>query len=156
MFNNSGQKIKALAVILFFVSIIATLVLSITTSIIRDRYGDADGFRFLQFLGILVGGGLASFISSLFLYAFGDLVEDVSILRSSVSDIRKKLIQNDAASQTAHPTGGYFQEIQKESKAGSIFSKTQRTDNERLCQNCGLTIHSPQIHTCPRCGTHIE
>ena len=156
MFNNSGQKIKVLAVILFFVSIIATLVLSITTSIIRDGYGDADGFRFWQFLGILVGGGLISFISSLFLYAFGDLVDDVSILRSCVSYIGNKQIQNDAASSTAHPTGGYFQEIQKESKAGSIFSKAQRTGNERLCQNCGLTIHSPQIHTCPRCGTHIE
>ncbi|MBR6499045.1 MAG: hypothetical protein IKT23_05095 [Clostridia bacterium] len=157
MFNNSGQKIKALAVILFFVCIIATLVLSITTSIIRDRYGDADGFRFWQFIGILLGGGLASFISSLFLYAFGDLVGDISILKSYVSDINKKLIQNDTASPTTHPTDGYFQEIQKENKSSDIFNETQRANNDRRCPNCGLTIHSPhQIHTCPGCGTHIE
>ena len=131
MFYNSGHKIKVLAVILFIVCIIATLVLAIATSIIRDRYGNADGFRFWQFLGILVGGGLTSFISSLFLYAFGDLVEDVSILRSCVSDIKKKLIQTDTASPTTHSTN-------------------------RFCPNCGLTINNPNIHVCPKCSTYVE
>ena len=107
MFNNSGQKIKSLAEILFFVCIIATLVLAMATSNV------GDDFRFWQFLGILFGGGLISFISSLFLYAFGDLVGDISILKSYVSDINKKLIQNDTASPTTYPTDGYFQEIQK-------------------------------------------
>ena len=151
MFNNSGQKIKSLAEILFFVCIIATLVLAMATSNV------GDDFRFWQFLGILFGGGLISFISSLFLYAFGDLVGDISILKSYVSDINKKLIQNDTASPTTHPTDGYFQEIQKENKSSDIFNETQRANNDRRCPNCGLTIHSPhQIHTCPGCGTHIE
>ena len=151
MFQNSGNKIKTLALILFVICLIATSVLAITSSIIRDRYGNSDGFRFWQFLGILIGGSIASFISSLFLYAFGDLVEDVSILRSYVNDIKKKLIQADASAPVTHPTGGYFQQIQKEDKEGRL-----KTADSRCCPNCGLSIHAPQIHTCPRCGTYVE
>ncbi|MBR5010806.1 MAG: hypothetical protein IKY06_09200 [Clostridia bacterium] len=156
MFQNSGNKIKTLALILFVICLIATLILAITASIIRDYYGNADGFRFWQFLGILVGGSITSFISSLFLYAFGDLVEDVSILRSYVLSIKNKLSQTDASAQTAHPTEGYYQQLQKENTEGRLFPKDSKTGNDRCCPNCGLTIHAPQIHTCPRCGTHVE
>lgn len=156
MFQNSGNKIKTFAIVLFVICLITTLILAITLSIVRDRYGYTDGFRFWQFLGISIGGSIVSFISSLFLYAFGDLVEDVSILRSYVNDIKKKLTQTDASAPTTHPTGGYFQQIQKEGKDGRLFANDSKAGSDRCCPNCGLTIHSPQIRTCPRCGTHVE
>ena len=78
MFKDPGEKMKSLAVVLFIISAIATVVLAITIGLVR--YGDPG----LLFFGILIGGLGASFFSALCLYGFGDCIDDISIMRSQI------------------------------------------------------------------------
>lgn len=151
MFENSGNKLKALSKFLFVLGLVATMIAAIAYSITYDRYGDADGFRFWQFLIILISGSLSSYITSLLLYAFGNLVDDASALRSDVKEMNYRLCQVYISARTASHAGD---SLQQENKAGVFISEYQKTDGRR-CPNCGLTIHSPQIVVCPKCGTHV-
>ncbi|MCR4621525.1 MAG: zinc ribbon domain-containing protein [Clostridiales bacterium] len=151
MFENSGNKLKALSKLLFVLGLIATIIAAIAYSITYDRYGDADGFRFWQFLIILISGSFSSYITSLLLYAFGNLVDDASALRSDVKEINYRLCQVYISARTESHDG---ENPLQENKAGGFFSVYQKADDRR-CPQCGLTIHSPQIVVCPRCGTHV-
>lgn len=73
MFDEPGKKIKITAKVLFWLSMIGSLSLGIVFG--RDRYGDVE---FLTFLLIFVSGAVVSFVSSLVLYGFGDVVESAS------------------------------------------------------------------------------
>ena len=75
MFNNPGEKMKSLAVVLFIISAIATFILAFTLGL--------DGSSLL-FFGILIGGLGVSFFSSLCLYGFGDCIDDISIMTSQI------------------------------------------------------------------------
>lgn len=76
LFDKAGSKIKTLAWILFFCGIVGTIVCAFVYGRTYDQWGDPE-FNFLLFIVILAGGVLASFISSLFLYAFGDITENI-------------------------------------------------------------------------------
>ena len=66
MFENTGRKIKDFAYILFVIGVIASLI----TGIFFIRFSS-----FVVF-GIIIGGIISSYISSLFIYGFGKLVEN--------------------------------------------------------------------------------
>ena len=78
MFKDPGEKMKSLAVVLFGISAIATVILAITIGL--NSYG-ASG---LLFWGILIGGFGASFFAALCLYGFGDCIDDISIMSSQI------------------------------------------------------------------------
>ena len=69
MFEDSGNKLKTAASIVFLVSIVGVVILAITFG--KDKWGD---FSFLPFCAILLGGGISSYLSCLVLSAFGELV----------------------------------------------------------------------------------
>ena len=72
MFKTPGAKIKTLATFLNFVGIILFFVFAIIRSIDTGKY-------IVGFL-IFFGGGIGSWLISLVLFAFGQLVEDVAVL----------------------------------------------------------------------------
>ena len=83
---------KSLALVLFIIAAIATVILAFTIGL--DSYGDPG----LLFFGILIGGLGASFFSSLCLYGFGDCIDDISILtgqimgmKDDIEEIKNKL-----------------------------------------------------------------
>lgn len=80
MFNNIGSKIKKLTMILFIISTIIYLILSITLAVaIFD--GVAAFFMFILFFAI---GFLLSWIGSFFMYAYGELVDNSSKILEAV------------------------------------------------------------------------
>ena len=70
MFENAGQKIKTLAKICFWIFAVLFVVLAFTVG--KSRWGGIIPAIFWPFL---IGGPLLSYIGSLFLYGFGELVE---------------------------------------------------------------------------------
>lgn len=66
MSGNPGKTIKTLALVAFFVDVI---ILVVAPANLLERSGGL-------YLGIILVGSFLSFISNLFLYAFGELVEN--------------------------------------------------------------------------------
>jgi hypothetical protein len=69
MFDYPGEKIKTIAVILFWINVIISIFLALKAIFEAE---------FLYFFVFLIGDPLASYISTLFLVAFGELVENIS------------------------------------------------------------------------------
>lgn len=83
MFTNTGKKIKGLAIIVFVINIVFSILLAfaICNNIEKDF-----AVVLLIYFGIIALGILLAWISSVFVYAFGQLVDNsdtiTSILRS--------------------------------------------------------------------------
>ena len=71
MFSNIGGKIKKLAIILCILGMIGSIVYAIICFTSSSRYQDLT----LTGVLILVLGCLTSWISSFFVYGFGELIE---------------------------------------------------------------------------------
>ena len=71
MFSNIGGKIKKLAVILCILGMIGSVVYAIVCFSNTSKYEDLTLYGVL----ILVLGCLVSWISSFFVYGFGELIE---------------------------------------------------------------------------------
>ena len=71
MFENIGRKIKSLAVIDFVLGSILCIIAGFALIIQSDRYNPTATAGWI----ILVSGTLGSWISSLFVYGFGELIE---------------------------------------------------------------------------------
>ena len=80
MFENKGGLIKALAYVVLIICGIGVLVAAISVGKTTGRY--YHDFNFWTFLAVLVGGGISVYISSLYLYAFGNIEEKTDSLNS--------------------------------------------------------------------------
>ncbi len=87
MFNNPGTRIKNLAKTLFTVSVVLSIALPLLLLI--GEVIDED-LIFVVPIFALIGIG-ASYISCLFLAAFGELVETNTQIKESNDEILKKL-----------------------------------------------------------------
>lgn len=89
MFNNIGGKIKGLAKFMCWVGIIICVILGFL--IISSSYSgyyyyySRQGMIVIGVL-IMVGGSIISWLSSLLIYGFGELVENTSIIRRKMND----------------------------------------------------------------------
>lgn len=72
MFENPGTIIKKISGFCFAIACVSSFICAIAFG--KDKYGD---FSAGPFFGILVGGILISWISSLLFYAFGDIAENI-------------------------------------------------------------------------------
>lgn len=81
MFSNIGGKLKLLAKIFCYAGISLSLV---TGSIIMFLGGANGGLAFIIGLLTIVGGSLASWIGSFWVYGFGTLVENSDIIAKKV------------------------------------------------------------------------
>ena len=79
LFKNPGKKIKKIAIVLFCLLVIASVILAFvfgwTVKKDGNRVYDRD-FNAAYFFGFLIGCPLVSYVSTLGLIAFGDLVEN--------------------------------------------------------------------------------
>ena len=73
MFNKSGRKIKALAIILFAVSVIGSFIIFV------DKAHYSSGWLILIPVSIFL-----SYLICLLIYAFGDMCENIDLLRSNI------------------------------------------------------------------------
>ena len=89
MFNNIGGKIKGLAKFLCWAGIIICVILGfmfIAGSNAGYYYYYSREAMIVFGVLIMVGGSIISWLSSLFLYGFGELVENTSIIRRKMDD----------------------------------------------------------------------
>lgn len=130
LYNNIGSKIKSLAKWTFIIESIATIITGISLFVVDDDF---------ILLGILaiIGGPMISWVSSCFLYAFGELVEKVSDNEENTKAI-VKLLRNDTAKT---PSETYTNNCSASSK--SVVSHRWICDNcEKMrsstpCEHCG-------------------
>ncbi len=84
MFNNIGKKIKTLTVVCFVLVLIGVVVYGVVLMVTLRRQA---------WIGLLViaGGFLACWISSFFLYGFGELIESSEKTAENTSLLLQKL-----------------------------------------------------------------
>lgn len=92
MFENVGEKIMKCAKILFWIGVGFSAIAFIVLFVLAIDYEEGEMFLY----GLLAGGlgVLSSWISSLFLYAFGQLVDDVTIINYRINANSKKSDEN--------------------------------------------------------------
>lgn len=82
MFNNVGEKIKTVAFYLSFGGIFASIIIGVIMAMQSISL-------FLIAIAIIVLGSLLSWISSLFFYALGEIVDKLTILANNVPSQHK-------------------------------------------------------------------
>lgn len=117
MFDNIGGKIKGLASILTWIGIVASVIIGIIF------IADGDGGGIL----IMILGSLTSWLSSLLLYGFGELIENTSTIAQNTSKGKSGTNGSTAQSQKA-------QELKK------LYSQGQLTEEEYRDALENLTI----------------
>jgi len=127
MFDHIGSKVKSLAKAVCWFGIVGSFLMAIATWI-RGTYYNPTG---LQGFVTLIVGSLVSWLGSLTLYAFGQLVEDVSALRTA----------NDVATMRPHYQKAMTLKRQKKyAEASAIFSEISAfedaAEQEKECFFC--------------------
>lgn len=88
MFDKAGSKIRRLAMVLFVIFIIGTVILAFV-------HGDSEtSFSFRKYILTLAVGGVGSYVSCLLLSAFGELVENVGVIASDTKDMASDMKKN--------------------------------------------------------------
>lgn len=90
LFEGAGNRIKTLAKVLFILGIIASIILAIVFGWDRylayGKYKHAD-FVAWKFFLFLIGGPIITYINTLLLYGYGELIEETSRTRSKTNEI---------------------------------------------------------------------
>lgn len=87
MFDNPGPKIKSVAkviAVLTFIMVIIAFFVYLVQGIQLSRY-NAGGVAIATAFGVLVWGGVFSYLAGLFLYAIGELVENTTTIKNSLT-----------------------------------------------------------------------
>lgn len=103
MFNSIGTKIKVAAKVISWIGIIGSIIAGIIIISIGlyNENGDLVGIGF----GVLLGGSFISWISSWFVYGYGELIEKTSEIAKNTSSLSQftsmtARIGNDIKMQT--------------------------------------------------------
>lgn len=91
--SNIGKNIKKLAEVIFYIGLICSVICAFAFGKRYEYYEPALGFW--KFIIILLGGGLSSYVSYLFVYGFGTLI-DSSINTENNSAESLKLLEKIA------------------------------------------------------------
>lgn len=83
IYPNPGATLKGIATLICIIGMVASVILAVALGYTTTIWGDKE-FNFGIFFGILIGGGVLSYLSGLGLAAFGDLV-------LSANEIKRKL-----------------------------------------------------------------
>lgn len=126
LFENAGTKIKSWAFGLFIVEAIAAFISGLVT-----MFSDDDQF----FIGLLVivAGFFVAFITSLFLSAFGELVESSTENKDINAKILAKL------------------EAQEKTAAAQLKDAAVTNSETWHCTACGAE-NSKNYYQCKKCG----
>ena len=143
LFADAGSAIQRYAKGLFVVEVIASVITGI---IVWTEVGDVEGFW--AFCGITVGGIIVAYIFSLFLCAFGQLVENSEIIAQEASSVEeKKEIISSSAVNEEEKKYDLFRNI------SSNYNTTKKPSGPDFwtCENCKRSNHKT-VGTCG-CGT---
>lgn len=134
MFDNIGEKIKALAAVICIVGMISFVILGVTLF---------DTSFWLALLTI-VAGCLGSWTGSFCLYGFGELIEETTLNRIASEKIMKLLEQSENKEAS---------KVQKTMYDIKLGATTSAGDGAWTCKNCG-TENGRLAVFCRNCGTY--
>ena len=125
MFDNIGERIKELALSIFVIEVIAAVVSGIIMIV-----AGGDDLIVVGILTMIIGSALA-YLSVILIYAFGELVENSTIIANCVAN-------NEEARTNSSPR----------------FAKKNIGPDYWLCPKCGKSNHNT-AGTCA-CGHRKE
>lgn len=139
MFENSGEKIRGVAIVVMVLGALGSLIGAIVLWIANNRYNPTIALGF----GVLVGGVLGSWLCALFTYGFGQLIEDTQRIREELAALRREVHKSapDAASAVSAAP------FRPQSAAAPSVGATWK------CKNCGETNARTKQH-CWSCGKY--
>ena len=103
MFENSGEKIVKVAKVLFWITVIASVILAFVLGWSKEYHSYYFGsggyysneFHPVYFFSLLIGYPLVSYISTLFIIAFGELVQNSRRIKDATEEIKNmKLVDH--------------------------------------------------------------
>ncbi len=95
LYNNIGGKIKGLAKFIFIFYAILSIILGLLSLLLAE-----NNVYIVLGLLFLICGPIISWILSWFLYAFGELVEDVGIIRFQVTETDDEDVESFLSNNT--------------------------------------------------------
>lgn len=129
MFENAGGQIKVIAKFLFVLEVIGSFFLAKS---VADNVIDME---FLVTAIVFIAGVVVSYLSVIAIIAFGELVENSSIIAENVERIAE--LQEEAAKE-------------KELSKKYDLAKTEPNADHWVCSKCGKLNHKT-VGTCG-CG----
>ena len=166
MYDNIGGKIKGLAKTMFIVEAIGAII---TGVVLMATGEDLTLYGFLT----LVCGPIVAYVSSWIWYAFGELVEDIHVMRQGYYSIAE-VVRTDYETKEKHKMGTLKKATQCEcgelhyaiycpicgKKAGASTSNTKKPlkvedkpqSKSTVCK-CGERFYGD---ICPNCGRTIK
>lgn len=140
MYNNVGGTIKTLSKGIFIIEAIGAIIAG------ANLIATDDDFILLGLL-ILFCGPIIAWISSLILYAFGELVEDTHAIRYI------RYLQADESSK--HENTPLTEP--SNNKDANILSEINNTINSKVPYWCGKCGHEgPYEGYCPKCNSSLK
>ena len=136
MFNNVGRKLKDVASIFTFIGIAFSVILGILM---------IKPFGFLLAVLVIAVGCFASWISSIGMYAFGELVENSAIIASQYKSAN---VSGVHGTTTTAPTTKTTSNTAAP-KVAITTSSTPRQGTIKTCPHCGEVVRTS---VCGMCG----
>ncbi|MBQ8953973.1 MAG: hypothetical protein IJ048_07635 [Clostridia bacterium] len=161
MFSNVGGKLKGIAEFVCWIGILASCLGGYV--IYTNSYSQYSAFYAIL---IAVSGSLASWLGSLGLYAFGQLVENSDICKNNLINMAyglqkmEKSIRNHAVapniSTDVQNASMITREINESKKTDQANASWERYGRSRMvCPKCGSIskVEYLEMHQCcPECG----
>lgn len=86
MFNNVGRKIKNIAGLICGLGIVASFIAAMIVAVIISNLG--AGITVLVFFLIIIAGIIVSWLSSIFIYGFGELIEKTTEVAENTKSLK--------------------------------------------------------------------
>ena len=94
MFKNPGKKLKTLAKVIFWISLICYIMIGIAATLAGVSFAESSDIPFpvvlIAGIFIIVMGILLAWLSSIALYAAGAAVDDIQTIKKIQIDLYRK------------------------------------------------------------------
>ena len=150
MFKNAGAKLMSLAKVIFGIYVAIFLIVAIAAGVTT---GGVGGF-FVFLISLLVGIVIA-WLSTILLYAFGELCENTKAIREGMGYSAPQAQQVDFG-QFGQMASNFGNSVSNAaSNVGSRFQKAPQPQSmaaaQWMCPNCGKP-NGPENAFCTGCG----
>lgn len=153
MFENIGAKIKALAVGIMVIGIILYILIGIIVMFIG--IGEEEGGMILIGFLIMALGTLIAWISSWFLYGYGELIDKVSKMEAKLPNMEQnyQIWSSAAASPQGNPNMPIPKKASQTMNLHEIARKMDLEVKEEkwICPKCGSKNNVGKMQ-CSSCG----
>lgn len=123
MYNNVGMKVKGVAVAFGVIGFLSSVLIGLSLISNGNRYNNNT----ILGISVIFGGSLSSWISSLILYGFGQLIDDTAALRDHFTPSFRTSSQYSPSNPVNNPIPAAS--VVKNTSSSNHLSAKQ-TDNE--------------------------